>query len=289
MDASPSRLLGAEPDALTEADIQQLVTDNAPEGDELDLKRTLYGNRDGDRREFAGDVAAFANHRGGLLLLGIEEADGKASAAPGVALSEAEQRRMEQIAASLIFPHVPIPIHRIESAADPSQGWYAVSVAPSPNRPHAVRVGDALRYPRRDGTHTRYLTEGEVADLYRDRFGGRDELNRLTEIRDDVLRPIDFDGVPWVCIVLVPSGAGSLTIDRARLAELGAWVSRYNSRDPITNWLSGAHPIFHAFGRAEVSALCEDGTIRARHVFSLDSIRQWAEQNGVAMTEETVA
>ena len=46
--------------------------------------------------------------------------------------------------------------------------------------------------------------------------------------------------------------------------------------------------VFHAFGRAEVNALCEDGTLRYRHVFGFQNPRQWAEQNGVAVTEATV-
>lgn len=236
-------ILGATPDAVTATDIAALVAAGARETEILDFKRELYGNGDSDRRELAGDLAAFGNHRAGILLLGVDEADGVATAAPGVALSEAEEQRIHQIAAGLVVPHLPIAVHRVPSDDDPALGWYIVVVPPSLNRPHAVRVNDALRYPRRDGTRTRYLTESEVADLYRARHAQAiAETDRVGVITDEAITRIDQDNVPWVFVSLIPSGAGDFDITSESLANHQIWCRRYAGGDRISDFLSNTAP-----------------------------------------------
>ena len=172
-------LVGAPFRALDAERVRAWVPDGLRESEQLDFKAELYGNSDSQRRELAGDLAAFANHRGGLLILGIDEDDhGAADSLPLVELTDAEQRRIHQILAGNVFPHLPIEVFPI-ALNDDGRGVIIVAVAPSPLRPHAVAVNDAMRYPRRQGTVTRYLSESEVADLYRDRFiVQRDEIER---------------------------------------------------------------------------------------------------------------
>jgi hypothetical protein len=61
-------------------------------------------------------------------------------------------------------------IMRLEDPARPGHGFVLIAVLRSPLAPHAVIVNDGLRYPRRNGATTRYLSEPEVAAAYRDRF-----------------------------------------------------------------------------------------------------------------------
>ncbi len=76
-------LLGGPLDAegLTQKTIERLVDEGAHESEVLDFKGALDLPTKGPRppwlpeQEFAKDVAALANHRGGLLLIGVEEVD----------------------------------------------------------------------------------------------------------------------------------------------------------------------------------------------------------------------
>src|SRR5438132_13504803 len=56
-------LLGATFERVKFEDLQRLVANAVPEGDQLDFKRDLYVKRE----EFAADVVAFANTSGGPL------------------------------------------------------------------------------------------------------------------------------------------------------------------------------------------------------------------------------
>jgi hypothetical protein len=103
-----------------------------------------------------------------------------------VALSDAEELRMRQIVAAATAPRCEFNIHRIEASA--GHGFYVLEVERSVEAPHAVRVGNALRYPRRDGASTRWLSESEVADAYRNRF-------RAAAARVAVLDTVESEGL----------------------------------------------------------------------------------------------
>ncbi len=70
-------LLGARLDDLSYHDIESLVGNpEATEAEDLDYKRDHYESSDKGKEELAKDVAALANHRGGVLILGMAEAKG---------------------------------------------------------------------------------------------------------------------------------------------------------------------------------------------------------------------
>src|SRR3712207_3632846 len=95
-------LLGAPLHAIDAGRVNAWVVEGVREGEQIDFKRELYGNGDSARRELAGDPAAFANHRGGLLILGVDEdSQGAAAAVSTVPLSDAEEGRIHQIVAEM--------------------------------------------------------------------------------------------------------------------------------------------------------------------------------------------
>ncbi len=154
------------------------------EGELLDFKRRSYSAaRDSaaawsPEQEFAKDVTAFANHRGGLLLIGVEDAVAVAvSCEASVADPGGEEQRLRR---ALLNSASPLP--RVEFVAIPSDGggnYLAVVIPPSPAAPHAGGTARGpgptrdsrrpLHYFVRDGADVRPLTEGEVADRYRRR------------------------------------------------------------------------------------------------------------------------
>jgi hypothetical protein len=109
----------------------------------------------------------------------------------------------------------------IEDAAEPgeppsAQGFILIAVPRSPNAPHAVLVNDALRYPKRNGATTRYLSEPEVAAAYRDRLAGAARQDqRVVEVEQQAIKRLDVsDPRPWVVVTLVPDLPGDLALSR---------------------------------------------------------------------------
>jgi hypothetical protein len=207
-------VLGTNLDDLQYQHLETLVTNQVSEAFDLDFKATLYGGGDRDRNALATDVAALANTAGGLLILGIEEDDqARASAAPGVTVSDAQIRRILQVVGSLVVPlpvFEPLPIRK---PGDGGHGFIVVAVTRSALAPHAVIVNQGFRYPRRNGTTTRYLSEPEVASAYGERLAGAQrQVARIEEVEQEALQRLDRSGPPWVIVSLVPDLPGNLLI-----------------------------------------------------------------------------
>lgn len=214
-------LLGARLEQVDYAQLMTLVSNQIAEAFDLDFKSELYGSSDRAKRDAATDVAALANTAGGLLILGIEEDDqARARAAPGVALSDAEERRIRQVVGSNVVPMPVMDVLPIEDPDSPGRGLMLIAVPRSPLAPHAVLVSEGLRYPKRNGATTRYLSEPEVADAYRARFAlARQQESRAREIETEALaRLATTDDQAWIVVSLVPDLAGQFVVDQANLA-----------------------------------------------------------------------
>jgi len=61
-------VLGAPPTEVEEHHLQALVENGVREDADLDFKQARYGNGEQERRAFAGDIAAMAHDRGGLIV-----------------------------------------------------------------------------------------------------------------------------------------------------------------------------------------------------------------------------
>jgi hypothetical protein len=92
----------------------------------------------------------------------------------------------------------------------------------------------ACAIPRRDGTTTRWLSEVEVADLYRDRFRGQaDQLDRLARIGGEARDRLAPEG-PWLVAAAVPNHAGALAISFAGRRAIEEWArAEHTSNDFI--------------------------------------------------------
>ena len=215
-------LIGAALSDAGESHLARLVDGNVREDTDLEFKQELYGTSDAAKRDLAGDVAALANTVGGVVVIGIRDEEATAAEMTPVAVSDAEELRMRQVVASNVAPTPLFVIRRVPTSDDPSHGYYLLAVPRSPNAPHAVRVGDGLRYPRRDGAGIRWLSESEVADSYRNRFvSAQEDVQRIAIIRaegeEDLVRPLD---AAWLTMAVVPSVRGSMELTRARVRDL---------------------------------------------------------------------
>jgi hypothetical protein len=249
-------IFGVPLDDLQYEHLEALVSNEVSEAFDLDFKRSLYGNADRDRHALATDVAALANTAGGLLVLGIDEdRQARAVAAPGVAVSDAEIRRILQIVGSLVVPLPVFEILPILKRVEDDHGFVVIAVVRSPLAPHAVIVNQGLRYPRRNGTTTRYLSEPEVASAYWERLAGAQrQAARVEEIEREALDRLDpAGGLPWVAVSLVPDVPGDLTIT----GEVFTTFQRQITSQPVTVVPTGVRALRARFGRRRLLA---DGT-----------------------------
>jgi schlafen family protein len=219
-------LFGVRLPDVTEEHLRGVVEGQVQEDADLDFKQERYGSTDSQKRALAGDIAAMANDRGGVIVIGIrDEADVAAELTP-VEQVHGEEARLRQIAAGSIAPHAQFDIHVVPSAQKSERVYYLLVIPPSPVRPHAVRKDNDLRYPRRDGSTTRWLGESEVADLYRDRFAAAtDQVTRAESVLQEGLTQMDMDEQrAYLAVALVPSALGSMSISLARVRQLEEWA-----------------------------------------------------------------
>lgn len=216
--------LGPNATNVTEDALKKLLA--LPESDELDFKQQPYGPREEDRRELATDVSSFANHKGGLIIIGIAESGNGQPYRLVPLLSDSldsEGLRIQQIVTTWVVPAIPglqvVPI-RGETG-----GYLLISIPRSVRQPHAVHFKDDLRYPIRAGSGKRYLSESEVADKYRNRFDeASGQVDKLLERHDSLSEKINRPLETWLVASLQPDVRGSVPYSRQFAASLGGWI-----------------------------------------------------------------
>jgi hypothetical protein len=216
--------LGAPLAEVGHTHVAGLVAARVSEAFDLDFKSTLYGRSDQDKRSLASDVAALANSAGGIIILGVGEDDqARATAAPGVPISDAEVRRIHQVVAALVAPMPVVEVVPVPGGSSGEHGYLIIAVPMSPARPHAVLVNEGMRFPRRNGPANRYLSEPEVAAAYRDRAArARSQDKRAAAAEKQIFTRL-VSGIEeqyWVVVSLVPDVPGELLIGHHALTAV---------------------------------------------------------------------
>jgi len=175
--------------------VEALLGD-AEETATLDFKRELTSNA-----EIAKDIAAMTVS-GGVIVYGVDEAEGTITAATIVAfpLSGVEEK-LRNVTGSLIAPAPYFDVYPIASPDDGDIGVVVLAIPASSLAPHQVKG----RYPYRRGTTTDYLDERAVERLYRQRH----ELSGAIQPTSLLLEQ-DFVGT--LNGLEVRSGTGSLNL-----------------------------------------------------------------------------
>jgi hypothetical protein len=129
---------------VTFADLQALKDNQIPESHTLDFKRDFPAERDA-RVSLAADVVAFANTRGGDLILGADEEGGFISRFVPIELKDVDGalRSLQSTLTDLIEPKIP-GVH-LEAVEVPDGGYIViVRTPPSFQAPHRVRKSGAF-------------------------------------------------------------------------------------------------------------------------------------------------
>ncbi|MFE4910795.1 helix-turn-helix domain-containing protein [Streptomyces sp. NPDC056652] len=181
--------LGCPPGPLTFDMVRRATDDNLDEFDDLDWKEPLpQPPRDGRWNEFAKDVAAMANTRGGLIIYGVED---KTTRLLGIDPQEANLQQYAQWIRNHVHPYLP-DLDMFE-LTDGTKSVLVVDVPASEMAPHLVygtaakdKDQQAAVVPYRDNDHTAWMAEHQVERAYRDRFA------RVGLAEEQLQRHIDF-------------------------------------------------------------------------------------------------
>ncbi|MFE6284592.1 helix-turn-helix domain-containing protein [Streptomyces sp. NPDC057877] len=202
--------LGHRPGPLTFDMVAAAVTDKLAESDDLDWKEKLpsFAPKPGIWNEFAKDVAAMANTRGGLLVYGVSDQIDLV----GVDLVSADKKQMLSAVRNGIQPYVS-GVDFIELPAPGGSGpdILVVDIPPSEMAPHfqygwEQKDKDRVTFnaPFRVNDDTFYMTEHQVARAYQERFARRataDTLlkDRLAEVTEVVMSESE-DSHAWLVV-----------------------------------------------------------------------------------------
>ncbi|MGY4960579.1 AlbA family DNA-binding domain-containing protein [Streptomyces sp. 900105245] len=233
-------LFGAPLDAVTYADIAALVNNpEAAEAEDLDYKRELLAADAKGKEELAKDVAAFANHIGGVLVVGLADTQGIPSKVMDSDVTDAHQRHIQQVVARTTAPPVRFDMRAVHSPTSPGRGFLILAVPRSPQGPHAVTAPPAkpteaaLRYPRRGASKTEWLTETDVATAYYRRFNASaGRTQRLAAVESELLQNLPESNVAHLVVSLSPEVPGDMQITQDSF-------NTYKNQLLTTPWLLG--------------------------------------------------
>jgi hypothetical protein len=197
-------------DRINEEDFNTLISTGVPESTSIDYKRDTYGKAEGDKREFLGDISAFANTIGGDIVIGIDESNGLPTRImPITGDIDAEVRRLESLAITGIEPRLT----NLRILSVPVAGGHVivVRVPRSYTPPHRVIAQNSNRFYARAGTQKyepnveqlRHLFTDAPRMLERIRSFQADRLVKITGGETPI--PMNLTGKLVVHVIPLPS------------------------------------------------------------------------------------
>jgi hypothetical protein len=131
--------------------------------------------------------------------LGVSEQNEEPVMLTGVPNDERERQSVRSLAWQRVRPLVDgLMVEPLSDEAGEHR-LIAVSVPASPESPHVVGERNEMGVPYRDGSDTRWMTEGQLERAYRDRFARRaDDRAMLSGLIDGLLPEIDLSSRIWV-------------------------------------------------------------------------------------------
>ncbi|MGP4008169.1 AlbA family DNA-binding domain-containing protein [Streptomyces sp. 4N124] len=205
--------LGAPPGTVTFEMIEQATAGIDGERDDLDWKRDLPKKAEaGEWNEFAKDVAAMANARGGLLIYGVRND----RTITGIDPDAVNTEHLYKWLRANTQPFVAGMDMYTRQSADGSVTLLIVDVPASPMAPHFV-LGTSARekqlhafaVPFRYADHTGWLAEHEIDRAYRERYARQEASDRALERHLEHTREVVLtEGDPmvaWLIVVSRPS------------------------------------------------------------------------------------
>ena len=228
---------------IKESDLEDLILNQTSEGKKIEYKKTIFGNKDSDKKEFLADVSSFANTMGGDIIYGLEEVDGIPKTITGLKETnvDALKLRIESIIQNGVRPRIPnIKVHDVKCS---SGTVIIIRIPRSWASPHMVTFGNHSKFFSRNSAGKYQLDVDELRTAFLISETGAE---RIRNFRIDRLgkiisgdTPILLKDTPKIVFHIVPFNAFDLRVkldiintlrDFSKLRPLGAnsWNHRYN-------------------------------------------------------------
>jgi hypothetical protein len=164
-------------------------------------------------KEMAKDIAAMSTD-GGVILYGVaEDEHGNPTVLQPFELKDTEER-ISNAVQTCIQPSPQIEVIPFPLDDDPSEGFVAVRVPPSPEAPHMVTKNKDSRYYGRNGPRNVRLQAGQVERLFRQREKLRDDRQSLLDELGDhaTIKPEEErEGIGYMRVALqAPFGGNGI-------------------------------------------------------------------------------
>ncbi|RYE08466.1 MAG: ATP-binding protein [Hyphomicrobiales bacterium] len=268
-------------DAISEADVTQLIADGVQEGVRIEYKRQTYGSSDSDKKEYLKDASSFANSYGGNLILGLDAVAGVPTAiVPFVGDADGELLRLESLLRDGVEPRINGVQMRAVSVA--GGHVFVVRVPRSWNPPHRVAFKGSNRFYARSSAGAFELGVEELrakfnssAAAFQRAASFRDRRLALLASNEGIM-PLARDAGRLTIHVLPLGNGGEAVVDLDRAftdaSELLQPIGRtgYSSEfnfDGFANFRSGKD----VYGYTQIF---RDGSIEATKVRILASERE---------------
>lgn len=244
------RLLGEPAGPISSGMIDAAIEQQIEETRDLDYKAKAPNAKAIKVSDIPKDITAMANSGGGVIIFGVTDDHGKPGqrCEIGAEVNERWGQALNQATMSKIQP----PLFGVQYETIPggdSQPAALVIVVPDSSRtPHMVdrREEGSVGVPVRAGGDTHWLSESEIARMYRDRFSAmersQESLQKLFE-RTSELRANEK---PWFVGVAIPKSEPI----REAVNEKSAFETLHRAKACTTVFhdhaVQGGHNVFFA-------------------------------------------
>lgn len=235
------RLLGLPPGPVTDEMIDEAVTQQLAETDDLDWKGELPPAKGLNQTEFPKDIAAMANRGGGIIVYGVDEA--QKAATKRVDVGDADEgylRALRSVAVTAISPPVfGLGISKLGTDVRA----VAVVVPNSVDGPHLIYRNEFFGAPIRNDADTVWMKERQIETMYRARFDERrNAAEGLTNLYDQTATAGGIESRAWLFAVARPRTPATRTARMPREQAVGILRESFGLA-PIYACTKGIHPL----------------------------------------------
>ena len=230
--------------------LDRIVELRIPESEQLDFKLQMPKDED-----LCRDVAAMANHLGGLLLIGVDEQElgektGAACAVPGDSLlvgREAVRDWISKAVAGRVVPRIEVAVREIPTGSQ-GKGVIAIGVPRGAAAPYASDLrGGKFWFQRRRGTHNGEFSEAEIAAAFSERSRRAERRrDRLVSLVAGWDRLSAQTGGPLFEVVVVPEIAGSQSLAHDSLDQGRSWFQGLRTENRLIDRWQPDYPVVRA-------------------------------------------